>query len=406
LIRNAAAMFRQTEANKVGARPCRAVALRRLILLACCLLSLASTAHGSLWESGNWAVTGTMNGSMGYDSNLTVSHDGPEDYFLIANPFLTFSRRNSGTDFRINGNVTQTEFLHNRQPAQTDLTFDFIYAYPKASNVIPVYRLEASWLKSAQPNLYLGARARNKQLSFDAEGYLPVSGKLGVRGTANFDSVDYDSVQLNQSQRSEAFVGLAYQRTPQSELSLNFGTAFGHSSPNDPARVSWDVHSNEFYATARLRGELTAKISGSIYGGFGQVRYTGGYANQKNIPVGGANLTWAIDPHRTLMLTGLKGATYSPDGVTANITRAALTFTNVIIDRWQYALRAGASHSNYGRVVRERTDDSWDLGTEFAYQPSLRFRISLALTYTNQSSDLLVAEFKHTVASLGASYRF
>jgi hypothetical protein len=372
-----------------------------------CLLCSATGARGSLWESPGWAVTGSLDGAIGYDSNLTASHDGPEDFFAVAKPYLTFLRRNSSTDFSVNGGVTQTEFVNHRQPTETDLAFDTILAYPNAAdNLIPIYRAEASWQRSSQANQYLGERVPVEQAALQAEGYLPLTGKLGVRGTTALHTANYEETRLNNNSRGEAFVGLTYQRIAQTEISINLGTAYGHSKPNDPARVESDVSSAEYYLTTRLRGEITAKITGSVYGGLGMVDYTGGYVKRDSLPVGGADLTWGLDPRRTLVLAAYSGAQYAPDGQAVTTTRAFLSFTHVIINRWQYSVRAGPTHSVYSREVRERTDDAWDAGAEFAYRPSDRFRVSLSFNYTKQNSDISVDEFERDVTSLGASYHF
>ena len=369
------------------------------------ILSFAPLTHGSLWESGNWALTGALNGSAGYDSNPTVNHDGQGAAFFQSNPVLTFARRDSSTDFRIDSGVTTTNFASGRLTPETDLKFDTVCSYPNAENVIPLYRAEAAWLRSSPPNEYLGARVRTEQQTFSAEGYLPVTGKLGIRSAAHYAGENYDSAGLNQIRRGDIFLGLAYEHDPRTEISFNLGAALGHAQPNDPLRIEDDVHSAEYYATTRWRGELTAKVSGDAFVGLGRVDYTGGYAHSNTLPVGGVDLTWAINPHRKLVLAASSGASFAPDGQTGRITRASLTFTQEILVRWQYELRFGPAHSVYGRASGQRTDDNWDVGMEFAYQPSQRFRVALAMNYTEQNSDKAFAQFTRNFISLGAAYR-
>jgi Putative beta-barrel porin 2 len=374
---------------------------------AVCLLTMTCIARASLWESSNWTLLGDLNGSVGYDSNLTLSRDGPGDSFVLVTPDLTFSRQNSSTDFHVDGSATYTNFINNRQPDQTDLSFAAVYAYPKADNVIPVYRVDTSWIKSSDPYSYLGRRVKSEQLSVGAEGYLPLTGKLGIRGTADFNSTDLDDVSVNNSDRAAAFAGIAYQRDPQTEISLNLGAALGDSTPNSPQNVNSDIHSRELYITAKIRGEITPKITGSAYAGYGTVNYTGGYTNRESLPVTGADLTWAIDPLRSLTLSAFSGATYAPDGSIADTIRAKLTFGYEIVDQWQYSLYGGRNHSVYSREVRQRTDESWEIGMGFAYQPSRRFQLSLSVDHTDQDSDTdLTAQFKHDVVSLSCLYRF
>ena len=387
--------------------PTSHVCFSRLRFILLCLLCSATVARGSLWESPGWAVTGTLGGALGYDSNLTTSRNGPDDFFVEAKPVLTLVRRNSSTDFRVNGGVTQTEFVNHRQPAQTDLKFDTIFAYPNAAdNLIPIYSAEASWLRSSEPNQYLGQRVLVEQTSLEAEGYVPLTGKLGLRGTADFNTANFQESGLNNNSRGEAFVGLTYQRLAQTEISFNLGAAFGHSKPNDSTRVASDIHSSEYYVTTRLRGAITAKISGSVYGGFGVVDYTGGYVKRNSLPVGGADLTWTIDPRRTLVLAGNSGAQYSPDGQAVTTTRALLSFTQVILSQWQYSVSAGQAYSVFKRTQPRRSDEAWDAGTEFAYVPSDRFKVSLSFSYTKQTSNNAIAGFERDVTSVGTSYRF
>jgi hypothetical protein len=378
---------------------------RRTLLLAC-LLTLAPLARGDLWESNSWQLTDILTAKTGYDSNLTLSHGGPGDGFFILNPDITLARRDSSTEFQVTGGATHTEFFHDRQPKETDLNFDAVYAYPNAENVIPLYNGEATWIQTSEPDSFLGARVRYEQLNATATGFLPLTGKLGLRGTTDYASTHYDSSSLNFDQRGDAFVGLAYQRDSQNEISLNFGAALGSSVPNDPTQLNAVVHSREYYIIAKMQGAITTKITGDAYAGFGLVDYSGAYTNQKRLPVGGADLTWAIDPVRTLSLSASSDASYSPDGSIAEITLASLTFTQVIADIWQYSLSAGTTESIYSREVHQRTDNSWNFGTEFAYQPSERFRIFLDLNYTDQNSDVSYAILTHYVVSLGSSYRF
>jgi hypothetical protein len=337
-------------------------------------------------------LTDLVVGTAGYDSNLTLSRDGPGDSFAAVNPNLTFARRDSSTELQVTGSATHTEFLHDRQPKETDLNVDAIYAYPNADNVIPLYRVEATWAQSSAPDTFLGSRVRNEQLTMNSNGYLPLT--------------HYDSESLYESRLGDASVGLAYQRSPRNEISLNFGAALGSSIPNDSTQLNASVHSRELYITAKMQGMLTDKITGSAYAGFGRVDYSGAYTNRKSLPMGGADLAWAIDPLRTLALSAFSGASYAPDGSIEDTTRASLTFTHIIADDWQYSLSAGPTNSVYSREVHQRTDNSWDFGTGFAYQPSVRFRIFLNFNYTNQTSDSEDAIFTHDVVSLGSSYRF
>jgi hypothetical protein len=380
--------------------------MSRLALFALCLMSSATIAFGSLWESQDWALLGTLSGTVGYDSNLTLLHNGPSSYFISENPSLTFSRTNSDTDVEINGGVTEMEFFSRGQSAETDPYFNASLAYPNGDNIIPVYKLNASWQRTSQPNEFVGERVENNQINVSGQGYITLTGKLGIRGTAEIDSSKFDSIELNDILHGSAFIGLTYLRNPMSELSLNVGAGLGHSVPNDPANTGENVHSTEYDFTARITGQISDKISGTAYGGFGVVDYAGGYTNRNYIPVAGADLTWGLDPRQTIVLAAYSGAANSPDGTAVDTSHAFLSYTDVVISGWQYTIRVGSTYSEFSRQTVERRDNSFDYGVEIAYIPSKRFRLALDLNYSRRSSDIPVFQFDHDVISLTVSYSF
>lgn len=377
---------------------------KQVALIGACL-TLCASGRAALWQSENWALVSDLEAETGYDSNLTASKDGPGDTYVAAHPYLTLLRRNSSTNLRLNGGAKRTDFLGNKQSGQTDFSVDGLYSYPASDYALPLYRLTGSWLRTSEPNQYLGQRVEYEQTSFAGEGYLGLSGKTGLRGSAAYDAQNYFKSILNRNKRAEVFGGAAYKRTDTTELSLNVGFATGRSKPNDPARTAADVRSKEYYLTAKILGEITPKITGSAYGGIGRVDYTGGYVNQRYLPVAGADLTWGFDPRRTLVLAVYSGARYSPDGVAANETHAFLSFTHVIVNRWQYIARFGPTFSTYRRETT-RKDRSWDAGLEFVYNPSDRFKVSLKESFTTQHSSTDIYGFDRSVTSLSATYHF
>lgn len=369
-------------------------------------VGLSGVTRAALWENRDWALTSTVAGSTGYDSNLTLSHDGPGDLFIQATPQLKLLRRNSSTDLHATAAVTATEFLHDRQPGQTDFIFSARHAYPFGDNVIPRSRSDLSWQRTSEPDQYLGRRVRHDRISGSTEGYFRLTGKLALQAEADAYNDKYKDRTLNDNTRWRVFTGLAYEKRPGLSSSLNFGYSEGRSKPNRFDTNTTAVRSEEHYMTVRLRGVITPKITGTVYGGFGQVRYRGGYANQYNLPVAGADLTWGVDPRRTVVLAAYSGADYAPDGQAVNSTRAFLSFTHVIIGRWQYIVRGGPTRTVFRREVRQSTDRSWEGGVEFAYTPSDRFRVGLGVSGAKHDSDVRDRKYDRYKTSLNSTYRF
>jgi len=363
-------------------------------------------AFASLWENQNWALLGSMGVVTGYDSNLVLLHDSPGSGFVTASPSLTFERQNSDTDIVAVGGVSREQFFSGVEPSETDISFNATVDYPNTPNSIPIYKLNATWLRSSQPNQYLGERVQFNQETLSGEGYLTLTGKLGVRGTAEADSTTFDSSSLNNQSHGQVSAGLGYAPNQLSIFSINMSGALARSIPNDPARTFANIHSSEYDLTARVQGQITDKVSGSLYGGYGTIDYTGGYTNRSNIPVAGADLTWGIDPRRTVVLAGYSGAANVPDGTAVVTSRAFISFTDVVISGWQFTVGAGPTRSVFSQHTVFRRDSSWDFGAQLAYTPSTRFQVALGIHYTRNNSDIIEFQYDHEVVTLRATYSF
>jgi hypothetical protein len=365
-----------------------------------------SVAFGSLMESRNWAVTGDITTAAGYDTNLTLTRDGPDDAYVQARPRFSVGRRNSSSDFHVDASATGTLFINDRQPKQSDYLAGVTYAYPFAENVVPLYKSNVSWARTSEPDQYLGRRIRHNRASASAEGYLSLSGKLGLRGEADVYDDDFDATIYNRNRRWRTIGGVAYSLRPRLQSSLNVGYAEGRSRPNLSDAGLRSVRSEEVDVTARFRGEITSKITGSLYFGYGEVRYKGGYSNRYGLPVAGADLTWGIDPRRTVVLACYSGTDYAPDGQAVDNTRAFLSFTHVIIGHWQYIVRGGPTRMVFRREVRQSTDTAWTGGLEFAYTPSDRFRVAAGVNATHHQSGVRDRQYDQGIFSIESTYRF
>jgi hypothetical protein len=376
----------------------------RLLLAVIGLTSSATLAYGSVWESPDWALTSSLAASVGYDSDLTLSNGGPGDSFVQADPSLTLQRKNSSSDIELTGTVTATDFLDNKEPQHTDYKVVASYDYPKADNVIPMFDASVSWTQVTEANEWLGLYVEHDRGSASISGYLPVTGRLGVRTTADYTLDNYILSRLNDYRNARLFTGLAFERDSGAEASLNVGGSAGSSTPNDQATYGGPVHSRSASMTARIQGDITPKVSGSAYAGFSDVSYSGAYSDRFDLPIAGADLTWGVTTRTTLVLAAYSGADFSPDGQSVRTTHAFLSFTHVIVDQWQLTVRGGPAFSVFSRTVRLNTDTMWDLGSSISYQPSTRFHVDLGFAFNHQNSDALNNQFQREAVTLGVSY--
>ena len=376
----------------------------RLSLTVFCLISSMTLAYGSIWESPDWALTSNLAASVGYDSDLTLSNNGPADSFVQASPSLTLQRKNSSSNIEFMGDVTETDFLDDKEPRHTDYKFVASYDYPKADNVVPIFDASAQWTQVTEANEWLGLYVEHDRGSASVDGFLPVTGRLGIRATADYTLDNYILSRLNDYRNGRLFVGLAFQKDSGTEVSLNVGGALGSSTPNDEALFGGPVHSKEESVTTRIQGAITPKVSGSAYVGFSHVSYSGAYSDRENLPIGGADLTWGVTTRTTIVLAAYSGADFSPDGQSVRTTHSFLSFTHVIVDQWQITVRGGPMYSVFSRTVQLNTYTLWDFSAGLSYQPSTRFHVDLGFAYNHQNSDALNNQFQREAVTLGVSY--
>ncbi|HZP58691.1 MAG TPA: outer membrane beta-barrel protein, partial [Opitutaceae bacterium] len=373
----------------------------RTALAVILVFSSTTLTSASIWESSGWALTGVFSGKTGYDSNLTLTHDGSGDGFVRADPSLTLRRKDSSSEFDLTSGVTATDYFDHREPFQTDYKFSTTYFYPKTEdNTPPVIQANASWAKITEANAWLGLYVEHERGAVDATGLVPLTGKLGIRTSGAFVRDDYPLRRLNNYQQGDLSAGLAYERASGTEISLNIGGALGSSTPNDAA-AGGTIHSREGFVTARIEGRILPKVSGSAYAGYSAVSYHGAYHHRYDRPVGGADLTWSATTRTTWVLAAYSGSDFSPDGQEVHSTHGFLSFTHVIIDQWQVTVRGGPAYAVFSRTVRQSADLLWEFGSEIAYQPSDRFRVALGLTYDRQNADVLNNQFEREAVSLG-----
>lgn len=213
----------------------------------------------------------------------------------------------------------------------------------------------------------------------------------------NHSWTDYDRrAALVDQQTFEGQFGASYQATP--KLRFTVDPFFGHST-TEANRVPQAIPSSVFYgAFVGVRGELTAKLNGSVRLGYERRDFTSGDDISAQTPAVAADLTYRMTVLRTISLRYDRRTFPSPQfanqiSVSDAVTLRADQFLGGS-GRWMVRgtarylhndLTATRAFAGLGTINLERTDDLLAFGLAVFYQPQPWIRASAAYDFEDFS---------------------
>ncbi len=360
--------------------------------------------EAALWESPHWALLGNVSGTGGYDSNLTLSHEGEGSGFATLEPEFVFERISSATKLEFSGKVVGTHFFDKDQDSQFEPSFSVEYEYPDWKDNLPRLTGSASWNRSTTGDASVGNRISAAYTHVNFGGRFFSTGKIGLSAEASYAGVDYQGNRFVTHQLGTISIGAGYEPNQLAEYSLNLVSSYGETAPSQ--LIAGRVKNWEEGLTLRVRGKLSPKVTGSIYAGAAAVKYTGSFSRSDGLPLGGGEIGWHLTPGGWIY-GGLDfGADYSPDGQSLEIHRVSLRYQQTIFQAWRCEFRTSPGRTLYYRQTKLREDRIFSTGVAVIYEPSTRFLIRTGYEFTKQDSNVLFANFDRHLATTRVAYRF
>lgn len=368
------------------------------------LALLAGTARASVVESAGWAVLNSVEASTGYDSNLDFTHDSSGSSFACISPTITLRRKHSLMRFDTEASATATGYSDRSVGSQLDWSLATGLEYPYTDDGFPRARASFAWRRYTAANQWLGRRVSLDQLLGDIQGRALSSERTGLVLGLRMAQTSSPSEAVNRNQNAQLTVGLAYDLSPKTELSLNYLGILANSLPRTSGHES--VRSVQHTLGIQARGDLLGKLTGSALLGVSQVRFHSAYSRSDALPYARINLAWAIDPKRQLSWTAELDADFSPEGESIRNYRNTLRYRQQIQGPWSWELTGGVSYDEYFRQQFVRNDTLLLGGCSLHCEVSEGFSFSLSSEYRTQWSTFERFDYSRLLVELAATYRY
>jgi len=236
------------------------------------------------------------------------------------------------------------------------------------------------------------ARRNVSNLGLNAELSASAKSKVGV-GIKYVDT-DYKRVGYNDNTTFEIPVNYYYAVTSKVDLSL------GYRYRSTEVQAKPDSKGHTFRVGAR--GEFSPKTTGTISVGVGNREFDGGANGDKDILDLDAKLNIALSAKSTLQLTASNDFGVSGTGQEQkNFALGGLLRANISD---QLALRGGLNFRKIDYYTRK--DDYTELQLGFDYIVSKIVTVQGGYAYRNNDSALAGGDFKNSVFSLAAKFRY
>lgn len=357
---------------------------------------LVTSASAAIWESGGWALSSEVNGSIGYDSNLTLVKGGDGALYMSGTPSLTLFRPNSATQLEAKLSLSDTHFFSYSESNQFDGGIALKYAYPVGEGVgAPKYQASASYNSQTTANSSVGQRIKSDVYRFQSSMTVLQTGKLAGRVRVEGASTDYKEKDLNLNQFGGLSLGVGYQSSPKLEYSTNLRLGWSRSKPHDSLFAS--TKNFQKGLTVNVEGDLSSKITGTAYVGIEHDKLSGAFSRSDVLPIVGASVTWQATPTQSVQASAELSSNFSPDGYQENHSMVQLEYKREIYGRWFATATVGGFISEYKGVESIRTDKEIQLGAGLRYVSSERLDCGVDAEWHHQTSDTALFAFSREI---------
>jgi len=382
-------------------KPFRTYHRAALLLL---VAGLACPVSASVLENAGWALLSSVELAAGYDSNLDFTRDSLGSAYASLSPSLSLRRKNSGASLDTTVTLDGTRFARKEVGSQLDWRLQSNLAYPYTDDGFPRTTASLSWQRFTAANQWLGERVHFDQGAAQVQSKVISSERTGlVVGLSGSQTTPPDK-QLNKSQTGRASVALSYDLSPKTELSLTYLAGLGNSITQAPGALS--VKSRQQTLGLQARGELFGKLSGTAMAGISRISYRDAYQRTDTQPYAKINLTWELDPRRSLIWLAELDADFSPEGESVLTRESSLRYKQQMSGPWSWSVIAGTAVLDYWRQTFIRRDTVAHGGAQLECSVSEGFSFVLSVQARKQWSTFERFDFTRTLTETSVTYKF
>jgi len=364
----------------------------------------ALQARAALWEDKLWAVSGEMDASGGYDSNLYAINGGPGDWYSSLKPSVDLSRKDSLLSLDAEAWVDWTTFLARTGSDATDPGFRVTLAYPANVDTWTTQSAEVHWVRTTAVDVDIGQRVSREDMLAKYEGDLADTGKTSVVGRLSLDRYEYLGAAFDTIDTASLGTSVLYSPDGLFRAGAGYDLTLGESQPNSPGPASLDQA--EQAATLQAEGEFTPKVTGKVSVGIAYSEYTGAFSRSEWDLVAATGIVWKPRERLSLDLGVARAPYFNVDGDVDIATSVVLGVTQDLGRGFSIRASARDGLTNYVRSFTYRTDYIRGAALVAAYNLTGRLTASAGCDWTRQNSDIPLFTYRRHVATGQLTYRF
>jgi hypothetical protein len=364
----------------------------------------ALQARAAFWEDRLWAVSGEMDASGGYDSNLYAINGGPGDWYSSLKPSVDLSRKDSLLSLDAEAWVDWTTFLAQTGSDATDPGFRVTLAYPANVDTWTTQSAEVHWDRTTAVDVDIGQRVSREDMLAKYEGDLADTGKTSVVGRLSLDRYEYLGAAFDTIDTASLGTSVLYSPDGLFRAGAGYDLTLGESQPNSPGPASLDQ--TEQAATLQAEGEFTPKVAGKVSVGIAYSEYTGGFTSSEWDLVAATEIVWKPRERLSLDLGVARSPYFNADGDVDIATSVVLGATQDLGRGFSIRASARDGLTNYVRSFTYRTDYIKGAGLVAAYNLTGRLTASAGCDWTRQNSDIPLFTYRRHVATGQLTYKF
>jgi hypothetical protein len=377
----------------------RSDAFQRVLTAAIGLAVLLPDAHALLrLNQGKDLIHLTVNGQVGWDSNLFSTANGQGDVLAVASIVADYQRRAGAIGLDAAIGLEAGHF--NEYDTEDYLNPRASVEFTKSSG-----RTTGSWASSATRKSQGDVAASLRAESWDYDTTLnlryPVIERYSITGSVGYARTDYLNspilIDLNTTQASS---DLLYAINSQRDLIAGYRYRVSDSAADTVSR------DNAFIVG--LSGKILPKVSGTVRAGYQSRQTKGlGLVERNDGLTAATSATWNINGRSSLTAQVTHDFATTSTDVSTDSSAYTLDYKAAFNPRWSATAGAGLGFLEFlGQRGAGRSDTYATASLGVTWKRSDRLAVSLSYAHLSNWSTLALADYARHTVSLGVSSRF
>jgi hypothetical protein len=229
----------------------------------------------------------------------------------------------------------------------------------------------------------------------DGTGEVQITEKSSVGTGVVFDDTTYNTAGYANYKYVEVPVDYYFKVEPKLDLSAGFRYRSNTVGGNN-------IDSNDFYYNVGARGEFTPKLTGEFDVGYLQQNFDNG-TTASGLGAD-SHFVYAVDPKNSVTLSIGDDYTYFPTGLPVRNLGIALGATSALSEQWSITGQLGYNH--YAYITTTQIDNYYPVTVGVKYVIAKYLTVSANYTHSEDSSNVLVYNFRDNIFSVSASLHY